>query len=349
MKSLKAQNNSLADVQHQLQIIEHGSNGDFTLVPFQQKLEQSGLFPLKPTGLQILQVNIGKMCNQTCKHCHVDAGPDRKEIMTRETMQACLDVLSTHEEFTTVDITGGAPEMNPDFIWFVEEIKKLQRHVIVRCNLTIILANKRFHSLPQFYKDHQIEVVSSLPFYTQDRTDRQRGDGVFESSIKALQLLNEVGYGQEGSGLSLNLVYNPAGAFLPTSQATLEKEYKEALFNKFGIRFNNLYTITNMPISRYLDYLLTSGNYEKYMEKLVTAYNPMAAENVMCRNTLSVGWDGFLYDCDFNQMLELRVDGGSKHIKEFNSDSLVNRNIIIGQHCYGCTAGAGSSCGGAVT
>lgn len=349
MKSLKAQHNALADVREQLQIIEHGRQGDFLLTPFQQKLEQSNLFPLKPTVLQILQVNIGKMCNQTCKHCHVDAGPDRKEIMTQATMQDCLDVLKTHEEFKTVDITGGAPEMNPNFIWFVEELRKLNRHVIVRCNLTIVLANKRFHMLPQFYQQHKVEVVSSLPFYTQDRTDRQRGSGVFDASIKALQMLNEVGYGDEESGLILNLVYNPAGAFLPTSQTALETEYKEALMRRYGIRFNHLYTITNMPISRYLDYLLTSGNYEKYMEKLVSAYNPSAAQNVMCRNTISVGWDGYLYDCDFNQMLELKVSGNSKHISEFDSEILQDRDIIIGQHCYGCTAGAGSSCGGAVT
>ncbi|MEO6069367.1 MAG: arsenosugar biosynthesis radical SAM (seleno)protein ArsS, partial [Chitinophagaceae bacterium] len=309
---------------------------------------QSLLYPLRPTGIQIFQVNIGKMCNQTCKHCHVDAGPDRKEIMTRETMQQCIDVLKSNPEFKTIDLTGGAPEMNPDFRWFVEEIKKLDRHVIVRCNLTIILANKKYFDLPQFYKKHQVEVVSSLPFYTPDRTDRQRGNGVFEQSIKALQLLNKEGYGIENTGLILNLVYNPAGAFLPPAQQVLEKEFKVALQEQFGIHFNNLFTITNMPISRYLDYLLNSGNYETYMEKLVTAYNPVAAANVMCRTTISVGWDGYLYDCDFNQMLELKVQCQSKHIGDFNKDQLIEREIIIGQHCFGCTAGLGSSCGGAV-
>ncbi len=348
MKSLKAQNNVLADAQEQVEIIEHGLEGDFALIPFQQKLEETGLFPLKPLQLEIFQVNIGKMCNQTCKHCHVDAGPDRKEIMTEETMLQCLDVLKNNPFLKTIDLTGGAPEMNPNFRWFVEEIKKLDRHVIVRCNLTIILANKKYHDLPQFYKQHNIEVVSSLPFYTQDRTDRQRGNGVFEDSIKALQMLNEVGYGKEENKLILNLVYNPAGAFLPPLQQSLEKEYKEALNQRYGIAFNNLFTITNMPISRYLDYLLTTGNYESYMEKLVTAYNPVAAENVMCRNTISIGWDGYLYDCDFNQMLELKVDCTSKHISQFNIETLNNRKIIVGQHCYGCTAGSGSSCGGAV-
>ncbi len=348
MKSLKAQHNILSDAHEQLQIIEHGQAGDFALVPFQQKLQESNLYPLKPTQIEIFQVNIGKMCNQTCRHCHVDAGPDRKEIMSVETMQQCIDVLKNNPQLKTVDITGGAPEMNPNFSWFIEELSKLNRHIIVRCNLTIVLANKKYYNLPQFYKRHKIEVVSSLPFYTQDRTDRQRGIGVFADSIKALQMLNEAGYGKEKTNLQLNLVYNPAGAFLPPSQQSLQKEYKQALKERFGIEFNNLYVITNMPISRYLDYLLTSGNYESYMAKLVNAFNPVAAENVMCRNTISVGWDGFLYDCDFNQMLELHVQCKNKHISEFDMDMLNSREIIIGQHCYGCTAGSGSSCGGSV-
>lgn len=348
MKSLKAQHSILADAHEQIEIIEHGIAGDFALVPFQEKLEQSALYPLLPAQIEILQINIGKMCNQTCRHCHVDAGPDRKEIMTKETMQQCIEVLKNNSQLKTVDLTGGAPEMNPNFRWFVEEIKKLDRHVIVRCNLTIILANKKYYDLTEFYKQNKIEVVSSLPFYTQDRTDRQRGSGVFEQSIKALQMLNEVGYGKENTFLILNLVYNSAGAFLPPSQQSLEKEYKQALMQRYAITFNNLFTITNMPISRYLDYLLTSGNYETYMEKLVNAYNPVAAANVMCRNTISVGWDGYLYDCDFNQMLELKVNSPSKHISQFNIQGLNSRKIIVGQHCYGCTAGSGSSCGGAV-
>lgn len=346
--SLHRRHHHLADVNTQLEILEHGQAGDFALVPFQQKLEESGLYPLKPAGVQIFQVNVGKMCNQVCKHCHVDAGPDRKEIMTKETMQQCLDVLRSNPQLKTVDLTGGAPEMNPDFRWFVEEIKKLERHVIVRCNLTIILANKKYHDLPLFYRQHNIEVVSSLPFYSQDRTDRQRGDGVFEASIKALQMLNDVGYGKAGTHLILNLVYNPAGAFMPPPQTSLEREYKQALMDKYNIEFNNLFAITNLPISRFLDYLLQSGNYEKYMEKLVNAYNPVAAANVMCRNTISISWDGYLYDCDFNQMLDLKVSCSSKHISQFDTGTLNNRNIIIGQHCYGCTAGSGSSCGGAV-
>jgi radical SAM/Cys-rich protein len=303
---------------------------------------------MKTSAMEVFQINMGKMCNQTCRHCHVDAGPDRKEIMSRKTMQLCLQVLK-NTEIKTVDLTGGAPELNPDFRWFVEELKKLGKHVIVRCNLTIILANKRFNDLPEFFKKHQVEVVSSLPSFTQDRTDRQRGDGVFDDSVKALHMLNSVGYGKEGSGLILNLVYNPAGAFLPPSQIALEKEYKKELFSRYGIVFNQLFAITNMPISRYLDYLLTSGNYEKYMDKLIAAFNPEAVKNLMCRNTLSVGWDGYLYDCDFNQMLDLKVSTpNSQHISDFDFDRLKNRNIVVKQHCFGCTAGEGSSCGGSL-
>ena len=347
--SLHGQHYKLSDVNEQIEILEHHQTGEFAIAPFQMKLKENNLYPLKPTGIEVFQVNMGKMCNQVCQHCHVDAGPDRKEIMTRETMQQCIEVLKNNPALKTVDLTGGAPEMNPNFRWFVEEIKKHRKHIIVRCNLTIILANKKYFDLPEFYKQNNIEVVSSLPFYTKDRTDRQRGNHVFEKSIEALQMLNEVGYGKEESGLILNLVYNPAGAFLPPSQQALEKEYKEALMKDFGIVFNHLFTITNLPINRYLDYLIKSGNYEAYMEKLVNAYNPVAAANVMCRNTISIGWDGYLYDCDFNQMLEMKVESHGKHISEFNADELNNRNILVGQHCYGCTAGAGSSCGGAVT
>ncbi len=347
MKSLKALANSLADSEEQIAVLQDNP-GKYPR--FEHKLQTIGLLPLKPTGTEIFQVNMGKMCNQVCGHCHVDAGPDRKEIMTRHTMQQCLDVLAENPQLTTIDLTGGAPEMNPEFRWFVTELKKLHRHVIVRCNLTIIRANKKYYDLPQFYKDNDIEVVSSLPFYTADRTDKQRGNGVFVDSIKALQMLNEVGYGIEGSGLILNLVYNPAGAFLPPSQSALQKEYKDALMERHNIQFNELFAITNLPISRFLDYLLVSGNYEEYMSKLIEAFNPSAAAGVMCRNTVSIGWDGYLYDCDFNQMLELKVACGKEkqHIANFDIDALDSRNIITGQHCYGCTAGAGSSCGGTV-
>ncbi len=346
MKSLKVLQHHLADANNQLAVLENRSEHQHA--SFTGKLLGLNLFPLQASGVDIFQINVGKMCNQVCKHCHVDAGPDRKEIMTRETMELCLHVLA-NSDIKIVDLTGGAPELNPDFRWFVEEIKKLGKHIIVRCNLTIILANKRFYDLPEFFRKHQIEVVSSLPSFTQDRTDRQRGNGVFEDSIKALQMLNNVGYGQEGGGLILNLVYNPAGAFLPPSQQALEKEYKTELAKKFNIVFNNLFAITNMPISRYLDYLLQTGNYDKYMEKLVSAFNPSAVKNVMCRNTISVSWDGFLYDCDFNQMLDLKVaPQTSQHLSNFDLSLLNNRNIVLKQHCYGCTAGAGSSCGGEV-
>lgn len=348
MKSLKAQHHALADAGAQLAIIAHGQDGRAARIPFRDKLGQSQLYPLKPRQIGTLQVNVGKMCNQTCKHCHVDAGPDRKEIMTVETMHQCLDVLRQHPQLKVVDLTGGAPEMNPNFRWFVEQLTGLGKQVIVRCNLTILLANKKYADLPDFYKKHRIEVVSSLPFYAQDRTDRQRGDGVFDASIRALQLLNQVGYGKEGSGLKLNLVYNPSGAFLPSGQAALEKSYREVLKQRFSIEFNDLFVITNMPISRFLDYLLMSGNFESYMEKLIHAYNPAAAANVMCRDTISVGWDGYLYDCDFNQMLELKVNCRSKHIREFDDQALMEREIIVGNHCYGCTAGSGSSCGGTI-
>lgn len=343
-KSLQALGHNLSSTEAQIQVLER--QGGFT--PFAEKISEIGLSPLKPTGLEIFQINVGKMCNQVCAHCHVDAGPDRKEIMTRETMQQCLDALEG-SDFTTVDLTGGAPEMNPDFRWFVEGIKKLGLHVIVRCNLTIIVANKKYYDLPEFFKKHNIEVVSSLPHYNRRRTDRQRGDGVFDRSIRALKMLNEVGYGIEGTGLTMNLVYNPSGAFLPGDQDALEADFKVALKEDFDIDFNNLFAITNLPISRFLDYLIASENYESYMESLVNAYNPVAATNVMCRNTVSIGWDGYMFDCDFNQMLDLKVQGGPTHIKDFDAKKMVEREIIVNQHCYGCTAGAGSSCGGEVT
>ncbi|MEX2232882.1 MAG: arsenosugar biosynthesis radical SAM (seleno)protein ArsS [Cyclobacteriaceae bacterium] len=343
-KSLSARHNPLASPVHQLEVLEHQSE----LPSFAEKLAEAGLPPLSPAGIEILQINIGKMCNQVCGHCHVDAGPDRKEIMTRDTMNECLNALQ-HLNVKTVDITGGAPELNPDFRWFIEAIRSLGKHVIVRCNLTIILANKKFYDLPVFYKEHKIEIASSLPFYNADRTDRQRGEGVFTDSIKALQMLNEVGYGKPDTGLLLNLVYNPSGAFLPGNQDQMERDFKSELKKHYGIVFNKLFCITNMPISRYLDYLISSGNYEKYMDRLISAFNPVAAQNVMCHNTLSVGWDGSLYDCDFNQMLELTVDANRTHISNFSLNQLSSRKIRVNQHCFGCTAGTGSSCGGSTT
>ena len=343
-KSLASRHNPLASTARQLDLLEHPAG----VQPFSEKLEVAGLWPLRAGDIEILQINIGKMCNQVCGHCHVDAGPDRKEIMTRDTMQQCLNALQ-HLAVKTVDITGGAPEMNPDFRWFVEALKKLGKHIIVRCNLTIIVANKKFNDLPEFYKEHQVEIASSLPFYNADRTDRQRGEGVFQDSITALQMLNATGYGKPGSGLLLNLVYNPSGAFLPGNQQQMEKDFKTELKKNYGIEFNNLFCITNMPISRYLEYLINSGNYEKYMQRLVSAFNPTAASHVMCRNTLSVGWDGYLFDCDFNQMLDLKIAAPANHISQLERPLLPGREIRVNQHCYGCTAGSGSSCGGSIT
>ena len=339
-KSLSAQSHELSEVDRQLELLKKAN-----LTPFQDKLAESNLFPLTVTNVDVFQINVGKMCNQVCKHCHVDAGPDRKEIMTRETMDLCLDAIDK-SGCSTVDLTGGAPEMNPDFRWFVEQLSAKGKKIIVRCNLTIIVANKKYNDLPEFFKKHKIEVASSLPYFSSTKTDAQRGDGVFDKSIKALKMLNNVGYGVEGSGLKLDLVYNPSGAFLPPDQASLQADFKKKLKDRFDIVFNELYAITNLPISRYLEYLVASENYEGYMNKLVDAYNPAAASGVMCRNTISIGWDGYIFDCDFNQMLDLKVAAKGQHLKDFDIDALNNRHVIVNQHCYGCTAGAGSSCGG---
>ncbi len=348
-KSLHKRESDLANSNRQLEILSNGIFQNGELPTFKAKISETNQFPLKAKKLEILQINVGYMCNQVCEHCHVDAGPDRKEIMTRETMRQCLDVIKNTEAHT-LDLTGGAPEMNPDFRWFVEEAAKAGiKDFIVRSNLTIIRANKKYYDLPEFFKKHNVHVVSSMPHWTRGKTDKQRGDGVFDKSIKALQELNAVGYGMPGSNLKLDLVYNPSGAFLPGDQVAMEKDFKKALKEDFDIRFHNLFAITNLPISRFLDYLIASENYEDYMYALVEAYNPMVVANVMCTNTLSVSWDGYLYDCDFNQMLELPVNSKAKHISEYNHELLEGRNIVISQHCYGCTAGAGSSCQGVVT
>lgn len=349
IQSLNRRKSDLAKAEKQLEILSHGPFAAGELPAFQQKIAASGQFPLRPKPLEILQINVGYMCNQVCKHCHVDAGPDRKEIMTRETMSQCLEVLKSTSAHT-LDLTGGAPEMNPDFRWFVEEASKIGvQDFIVRSNLTILRSNKKYHDLPEFFKNHKIHVVSSMPHWTKGKTDSQRGNGVFELSIAALKSLNEVGYGKVGTGLKLDLVYNPSGAFLPGDQAALEADFKKALSEDFGIEFNNLFALANLPISRFLDYLIASDNYEEYMYTLVEAYNPATVANVMCTNTLSVSWDGYLYDCDFNQMLHLPVKSSIKHISDYQEGILQDRDIAISQHCYGCTAGAGSSCQGSVS
>lgn len=347
-KSLQAKKSELSATEKQLEILSNGIFSDGSLPTFAHKIKSVNQFPLRPKKIEILQINVGYMCNQVCAHCHVDAGPDRKEIMTIETMQQCLDVIKNND-IHTLDLTGGAPEMNPNFRWFVEEASKLGvQDFIVRSNLTIILANKKHNDLPEFFAKHNIHVISSLPYYKREKTDKQRGDGVFDKSIKALQMLNSVGYGIENSNLKLDLVYNPSGAFLPTDQKALENDFKKALKEDFNISFHNLFAITNLPISRFLDYLIASDNYEDYMYALVESFNPKAVSNVMCTNTISVSYDGWLYDCDFNQMLGLKVASKEKHISNFNEENLINRNILISQHCYGCTAGAGSSCQGTV-
>lgn len=348
-KSLSARKNALADAKKQLVLLSGGIFADGTLPTFKEKVKRAALPPLRPGKPEIFQMNVGYMCNQVCNHCHVDAGPDRKEIMTRETMQQCLEVLKRTGAHT-LDLTGGAPEMNPHFRWFVEEASKTGiNDIIVRSNLTILLANKKYRELPQFFKKHRIHVVSSLPFYKREKTDRQRGEGVFNTSVKALQMLNAEGYGKAGTGLLLDLVYNPSGAFLPAGQQALETDFKKALKEDFAIDFNQLFAITNLPVSRFLEYLIASENYEEYMYSLVEAFNPAAVKKVMCTHTLSVSWDGWLYDCDFNQMLGLKVACKANHISAYDETLLKKRKIIISQHCYGCTAGAGSSCQGTVT
>ncbi|WP_340155739.1 arsenosugar biosynthesis radical SAM (seleno)protein ArsS [uncultured Winogradskyella sp.] len=347
-KSLKKLGSDLAQSNKQLEILSNGIFKTGELPTFKDKISETSQFPLIAKKLEILQINIGYMCNQVCDHCHVDAGPDRKEIMTRDTMRQCLEVIKTSGAHT-LDLTGGAPEMNPDFRWFVEEAAKVGiKDFIVRSNLTIIRANKKYYDLPEFFKKHNVHVVSSMPHWTRGKTDKQRGEGVFDMSIKALQELNAVGYGMPDSDLRLDLVYNPSGAFLPGDQAAMEKDFKKALLEDFDIKFHNLFAITNLPIARFLDFLIASENYEDYMYQLVEAYNPTAVKNVMCTNTLSISWDGYLFDCDFNQMLELPVNSKSRHISDFNEELLEGRNIVISQHCYGCTAGAGSSCQGVV-
>ncbi len=313
---------------------------------FDAKLDAHGL-ELRSSSVETLQVNVGKLCNQACKHCHVDASPKRTEIMTRETIEQVINVMRRFR-IPILDITGGAPELNPSFRRLVTEARSLGTHVMVRHNLTVMFEQGQ-EDLPEFFRAHEIEVVSSLPYFLEQQTDAQRGAGVFEKSIAALLRLNAAGYGIEESGLILNLVYNPVGAFLPPPQGSIETDFKRELLARYGISFNQLYTITNMPIKRFLDYLRRSGNEERYMRKLVEAFNPQAVEGLMCRGLVSVDWTGRLYDCDFNQMLELGVAPGlPQTVSDFDPLKFAGRRIMTASHCFGCTAGAGSSCGGAV-
>ena len=317
---------------------------------FDRDLAVSGWERLAPATLDVFQINVGKLCNMTCRHCHVDSGPDRtEENMDRETVDACLraiDLSGAH----TVDLTGGAPELNPHFKYLVDACVRRGKHVIDRCNLTILMT-RRFAGLPEWMAERGVEVVCSLPHYRRLGTDAQRGEGTYALSIAALRTLNAVGYGQGDPGRRLTLVTNPVGAFLAAGQASLEREWKEALARHHGVTFDRLIALNNMPMSRYLEWLVERGLVEEYMHRIVQAFNPATIAGLMCRNTLSVSWDGYLYDCDFNQQLDLRLSlpGGLRpHVRDFDLEAWRGHAVRTGRHCYGCTAGAGSSCGGQV-
>jgi radical SAM/Cys-rich protein len=330
------------DTDEQLRILRSAAG----CISFQERFESSSKTHLAAAKINVLQINVGKRCNLSCRHCHVDAGPERTEIMPKKILNACLEI-AKEKEISTIDITGGSPEMNLHLEWFLGEAGKLGKRIIVRSNLVILLEDA-YAGFIDVYAKNGVEVITSLPGYHDAGTNRQRGSGTFSRIIQAMKLLNQKDYGREGSGLVLNIMHNPVGAYMPGSQKALEDEYKNKLFNEHGIVFNRLFCITNMPVGRYLEYLLKSGNFKDYMADLCGAYNPLAAENVMCRSTISVGWDGVLYDCDFNQMLGLRINHGMPEtIMDFNIEKLKLREIVTGNHCYGCTAGTGSSCQGA--
>jgi len=346
VKSLQTRGSSLAAPEVQLRVLDALplAQGNFDAA-----LAACGRSDLRPAPLEILQINVGRLCNMTCRHCHVDAGPDRvAENMNREIIDLCLaalDKASAH----TVDITGGAPELNPHFRYLVDQCVSRGKHVIDRCNLTVLLL-PRFADLPVWFAERGVEVVCSLPHCRKRNTDSQRGDGTFAKSILALRLLNAAGYGQGDPRRRLTVMVNPTGAFQAAPQAVLEREWKADLSRNHGITFDRLITLNNMPISRFLEWLLESGNLQAYMEQLTNSFNPAAVAGLMCRNTLSVSWDGTLHDCDFNQMLNIPVatlDGRRPHIRDFDSGLLEARRIQTRRHCFGCTAGAGSSCGGA--
>lgn len=314
---------------------------------FASSLASCGLSPLRTTSLEVLQVNVGKVCNQSCRHCHVEAGPNRPEVMTRETMQSCLEALSK-SDIRVLDITGGAPELNPNFRWLVEQSRRLGREVIDRSNLTV-LTLPGFEDLPEFLAGQRVVIVASLPCYLGENADAQRGKGTFDRSIRALRRLNALGYGQPDSGLVLNLIYNPLGASLPPCQETLEADYRRELLARHRVVFSRLLTLANMPIGRFKTQLLRTHQYDSYMDALATAFNLAAAAGVMCRSMLSVDWTGRLHDCDFNQMLGLGLEAGQpQHIRDFDPERLADRRIATGEHCYACTAGAGSGCQGAI-
>jgi len=301
---------------------------------------------LTPARLEIFQVNLGKLCNMTCRHCHVDAGPDRTDAMMADDVFEQVVAALRRSGAHTVDVTGGAPELHPRFRDLVQAAADAGKHVMDRCNLSVLLLGRNA-GLVDWLGERGVEVVASLPHYRRPNTDAQRGEGVFDKSLRALRLLNDAGYGRGDPRRRLTLVSNPAGAFLGASQATLEREWKRAMREQHGIAFDRLFVLNNMPISRFLDWLEASGNLEAYMQRLVAAFNPAAVDGVMCRNTLSVGWDGRLYDCDFNQMLDLEIAlPRGPHIVDFDESAWRSRGIVTARHCFGCAAGGGSSCGG---
>ncbi|WP_145076329.1 arsenosugar biosynthesis radical SAM (seleno)protein ArsS [Aureliella helgolandensis] len=346
LKTLQRAGNALASPAQQLEVL--GDPARIVAGRFQESLDRLGWSDITRTSLKTLQINLGKVCNQTCTHCHVDAGPDRRESMSQETAAQVIDFLS-RSQAETLDITGGAPEMNANFRSLVEQATALGKNVIDRCNLTILMANG-FTYLPEFLAKHRVNVVASLPCYLEENCDAQRGDGVFVKSIEAIRALNELGYGRPDSGLKLDLVYNPVGIGLPPEQSQLERDYREQLNERYSICFNRLFTITNMPVSRFLHDLLRQEKYEVYMQKLIEAFNPQTIDDLMCRSLVSVDWNGFLYDCDFNQMLDLPLDQHERrlHISELQDSDLVDRKVKTANHCFGCTAGCGSSCTGSL-
>ncbi len=348
--SLRSRRLPLADAAEQISILQSlDLTHSHAPTEFNEALGVNGVSMLHAGDPEIFQINVGKLCNMTCRHCHVDAGPDRwRESMDRITADACLRALDLTDA-RTVDLTGGAPELNANFRYLVDEAVRRGKHVIDRCNLTVLLL-KRCRDLPEWLAERGVEVVCSLPHHRQRNTDAQRGNGTFEKSIEALRRLNAAGYGQGDPNRVLTLVVNPVGAVLAGDQCSMETEWRRGLERNHGIRFDRLIALNNLPISRFLEWLQESDNLLGYMELLVHSFNPATADGLMCRNTLSIGWDGTIYDCDFNQMLELPSAGsaGSMNIRDLDLQALADRRIVTGRHCFGCTAGAGSSCGGAL-
>lgn len=315
---------------------------------FAERLRACGLAPLRAAGIEILQMNITRRCNLSCKHCHVQAGPDRTEMMSRETMSHCMTA-AAHPNITTIDITGGAPELHPDLEWLLDKAAALQKRLIVRSNLVVML-DPAYRRYLDVFADHQVELVGSLPDYHPEKSDRQRGAGAFAAAIEVIRELNHRSYGLSGSGRMLHLVHNPVGAYLPGPQSALEAEYRRVLRERYGLHFNTLFCLVNNPIGRYAEYLKRTGNWSDYMRTLQCAFNIHTVNSLMCRTTLSVGWDGRLYDCDFNQMLDLTVNSGAPdRIEDFDYHRLAEREVVVRSHCFACTAGAGSSCQGALT